>query len=262
MTASETLKFGKYIGRTIENVWTGIVVDKNEREIIDDYLKELCEFFSGVNESFEIPIPDLTSEIYSSNCPEYEIATKNIGNYKLEINENKIIFDSNDEIRIDLMNFFIKLLSSDIYNPLEKPLTIKSKPNGRGYSPNTKKYLSLQADPSYINYCIREIPKFYINPSDIVELQKKYPRNLEKFKIEQLNDTTLTYSPLFKQSIFYLPIETVKLNEEKYLKYSSNITGDFETRDSYDKYGGYNGYSDNAIDSAFEGDPENTWNVD
>lgn len=31
---------------------------------------------------------------------------------------------------------------------------------------------------------------------------------------------------------------------------------------SYEKYGGYNGWSDDVIDDAFEGDPENTWNVD
>lgn len=31
---------------------------------------------------------------------------------------------------------------------------------------------------------------------------------------------------------------------------------------SYEKYGGYNGYDDDTIDDAFEGDPMNTWNVD
>ena len=31
---------------------------------------------------------------------------------------------------------------------------------------------------------------------------------------------------------------------------------------SYSKYGGYNGYDDNTIDSAFEGMPEATWNID
>ena len=47
---------------------------------------------------------------------------------------------------------------------------------------------------------------------------------------------------------------------------------DYELDDYYDnyddyggrfeKYGGYNGWSDDAIDNAFEGDPMNTWNVD
>lgn len=32
--------------------------------------------------------------------------------------------------------------------------------------------------------------------------------------------------------------------------------------DSYSKYGGYNDYDDDTIDSAFEGDPEATWNID
>lgn len=31
---------------------------------------------------------------------------------------------------------------------------------------------------------------------------------------------------------------------------------------SEEKYGGYNGFSDDVIDDAFEGDPSNTWNVD
>lgn len=30
----------------------------------------------------------------------------------------------------------------------------------------------------------------------------------------------------------------------------------------YQKYGGLNGYDDETIDDAFEGDPENTWNID
>lgn len=35
-----------------------------------------------------------------------------------------------------------------------------------------------------------------------------------------------------------------------------------EYRPSYSKYNGYNGYDDDTIDSAFEGDPEATWNCD
>lgn len=46
-------------------------------------------------------------------------------------------------------------------------------------------------------------------------------------------------------------------------------TSDFEDNDSSEdygssgeKYGWYNGFSDDAIDDAFEGDPDATWNVD
>lgn len=49
-------------------------------------------------------------------------------------------------------------------------------------------------------------------------------------------------------------------------KSRSNGYGDwFHHHDSYDDcswYGGYNGYDDDTIDSAFEGNPELTWNID
>jgi hypothetical protein len=37
---------------------------------------------------------------------------------------------------------------------------------------------------------------------------------------------------------------------------------DYSDRGQNSKYGGYNGWTDDAIDKAFEGDPEATWNVD
>lgn len=41
-----------------------------------------------------------------------------------------------------------------------------------------------------------------------------------------------------------------------------DIDEDGNYRSSYSQYGGYNGYDDDTINSAFEGDPEATWNVD
>ena len=39
--------------------------------------------------------------------------------------------------------------------------------------------------------------------------------------------------------------------------------GYFDVDDSpYEKYHGYNGYDDETIDTAFDGYPEATWNVD
>ena len=42
--------------------------------------------------------------------------------------------------------------------------------------------------------------------------------------------------------------------------YEANEQDDYGT--SSEKYNGYNGWNDDTIDDAFEGDPENTWNVD
>lgn len=47
-------------------------------------------------------------------------------------------------------------------------------------------------------------------------------------------------------------------------KVRRNLGGVYDVADepSYSKYGGYNGYDDDTIDSAFEGIPEATWNID
>lgn len=59
--------------------------------------------------------------------------------------------------------------------------------------------------------------------------------------------------------------DTEEVNDEDLEDYeiesADNDSGD-EYGSSGEKYGWYNGFSDDAIDDAFEGDPENTWNVD
>jgi len=59
----------------------------------------------------------------------------------------------------------------------------------------------------------------------------------------------------------------VTIKEEQDIKENDDIIDDFEFDDydygsSTEKYGGYNGFSDDVIDDAFEGDLEATWNVD
>lgn len=74
--------------------------------------------------------------------------------------------------------------------------------------------------------------------------------------------------------LLILKKESIKANLGYYYKFTikeytepKNYNDDFDPDDngyhsSYEKYGGYNGYDDDAIDYAFEGDPSNTWNVD
>jgi hypothetical protein len=51
-------------------------------------------------------------------------------------------------------------------------------------------------------------------------------------------------------------------SEDDFSSSEDDFSNDYEDGPSYDKYGGYNGYDDDTIDSAFDGDPMNTWNVD
>ena len=52
-------------------------------------------------------------------------------------------------------------------------------------------------------------------------------------------------------------------HRKKTYDYDDSYDDDYyDDRPSYDKYGGYNDWDDDTIDSAFEGDPEATWNID
>ena len=55
----------------------------------------------------------------------------------------------------------------------------------------------------------------------------------------------------------YIPKEKTSYSDDYYY---DNYEDDYD--DGYSKYGGYNGYDDDTIDSAFEGNPELTWNID
>lgn len=57
-----------------------------------------------------------------------------------------------------------------------------------------------------------------------------------------------------------------QIGEEYPKQFEDDDCGDNESFDTsnseFEKYGGYNGFDDDTIDNAFEGDPSNTWNVD
>lgn len=57
-----------------------------------------------------------------------------------------------------------------------------------------------------------------------------------------------------------LPFPGEEDDFDEYLEFHNKF--DDEDDLHYEQYGGYNGWSDEAINSAFDGDPSNTWNVD
>ena len=66
-----------------------------------------------------------------------------------------------------------------------------------------------------------------------------------------------------------VPEKAAVLQEELIEDFEEEDSADFNDEDGYEdygssgeKYGWYNGFSDDVIDDAFEGDPEATWNVD
>lgn len=104
----------------------------------------------------------------------------------------------------------------------------------------------LKVNPKYILWCIINLDNFAID--------------IFLFLYQQIKDE--------HEYITALGINLIKLKIiEKWRNYEINYDGsEDETSsycgNSYEKYGGYNGYSDGDIDEIFEGDPSLTWNID
>ena len=95
----------------------------------------------------------------------------------------------------------------------------------------------------YINWCLINLDHFVISDDSIDEIKKCVP----DFKLSDL-------------------AEQVRLQKMNKIETETEADLDDFDDDNYgssgEKYGWYNGWSDDAIDDAFEGDPMNTWNVD
>ena len=101
----------------------------------------------------------------------------------------------------------------------------------------------LEIQPAYLDWCAINLDHFYISDEIIAEVKAIIP----SFVISDEGQSKLT---------------------EKYEKWESQQQDNDDNDDyddyspSYEKYGGAYGYDDDTIDSAFEGDPENYWNID
>lgn len=100
----------------------------------------------------------------------------------------------------------------------------------------------LELQPTYLDWCAINLDHFYITEETITEIKEIKP------------DFTITEEGKQKLEDKYSSWENEQQQDDydDYDDYSS----------SYEKYGGAYGYDDDTIDSAFEGDPENYWNID
>jgi hypothetical protein len=113
------------------------------------------------------------------------------------------------------------------------------------YSENTLNEI-LQQDKTYFEWCLINLNHFLIDDDVIDEIQSGNP----SFQIS----TEAERARVSKLEEYYE--EQVSFGDDDF-DYPEEDYGS-----SGEKYGWYNGFSDDAIDDAFEGDPMNTWNVD
>lgn len=132
--------------------------------------------------------------------------------------------------------------------------SLESKFDFGKYNQKTLKEV-IEIDKSYVEWCLINVHDFSFDANLVSELF--------------LNRETYLLS---KEALIALskklvpPADSVDdhLDEDDLEDYEMDSFDDYE--DDYgtsgEKYGWYNGFSDDVIDDAFEGDPSLTWNVD
>ena len=106
----------------------------------------------------------------------------------------------------------------------------------------------------------------FFNNKDTDEFRKTVNQLLLNGNVSLTENRTLNVSTKFEDFLSSLKADenlfgVVELGEDE-----ESYEPDYDDYDDYspshDKYGGAYGYDDDTIDSAFEGDPENYWNID
>lgn len=118
---------------------------------------------------------------------------------------------------------------------------------------NTKKFCNSDDDSRYFVFVLDE------REFDGYEFVEKYicydtKGNTVDMEIDYCHPSRINYQ-IDHQELYYCP--TINSFSKTPYYYEEN-----DDNRSFGKYGGYNGYDDETIDEAFEGDPSLTWNVD
>lgn len=102
-------------------------------------------------------------------------------------------------------------------------------------------------DPEYIHWCVDNINTFYINPDIKSQIKDLFP-------LLDINDK-------FEGCFDYPP----EFQDDDFNHFNSKV--DYKERPTYERYNGSYaqdemGYSDDDIDTIFDGDPSAYWNID
>jgi hypothetical protein len=105
----------------------------------------------------------------------------------------------------------------------------------------------LNSNPSYLKWCQINLDHFHVSLDVFNIFCAKYPTLKTQDFINKWNEKEMIQA---------------KEGPENHDNFEEEEDYTFDYGHSGEKYGWYNGWSDDVIDDAFEGDPENTWNVD
>ncbi len=297
ISSEEKINFGKYKEKSILEVLKGKINNTYNREyLIKDYVNEVINFCKNKEFDNKIIVPyfEITDEIRNTiedvrNNPFNSLLTKNF----FAIEKHFYINQPENELEETELfsNLIEKILTSDFH--IIRTLNRKNCLNCE----ISEKTSLINPDINYLDWAIKNVEKFTI-PPHLLRIEKL--KFLSKITVNRLNSTIFEFAPNIIDYKLNFSNEALMLNKTKFEKiygviYDENINnyffdlniksnyekfgyfidenyeeeyedyddGDYEyDRRSYSEYNGAYGFDDETINSAFEGDPENYWNID
>ncbi|WP_026710053.1 hypothetical protein [Flavobacterium filum] len=297
INSEEKIKFGKYKDKSIIEVLKGQINSTFNRDyLLKEYLNEVINFCinKDFNKKIIVPHFEITDQIRKTiddvrNHSFNSLITKNFFAIEKHFYINQ---DENDlEETEHFSNILEKILTSDYR--IMRTLSHKNCIN----CDISEKTNLINPDINYLDWAIKNVDVFAI-PPHLLKIEKL--KFLSNFIVKRLNSTIFEYSPNLTDFKLNFNVETLKLNNEKFEKIygvtydevqnnyfldlnvksnsekfghflDENFEEEYEDYDyedydydrrSYSEYNGVYGFDDDTINSAFEGDPENYWNID
>jgi hypothetical protein len=246
-TISNSLTFGKYTGRTIENIWTG-KIEGNQETIVREYLQDFLNSFDGTPSESKMVVSS------GSDLDFVETSIKFIELNKIFLKiyvakHHLIICNTPDEYLDSVKKVIHGLLEGSYKNPMKG--AFKSN-GGSEFSEQSKRLITLIADPNYISKALEEIPEFFILPSDIDYLENMPCRKFSGFLLTDLSEDVIAYEPKFIDFPFSLSSSIKDKNFEKYQNMKNDDNENysykrerFNNRDAFDTDEQYNDWLNN-----------------
>lgn len=248
---STTIKFGKYSGRTIENIWTG-KTEASKELIIKEYLQDFFQTFNGLSkEPKKVTAPDSDLQV----C-EKEISFLQSKNVFLNIYASRrhLTICENNNSYLSPLRKVVRSLLTGSFNNLTKT-GFQSAPN-LIFSKQSFDFITLFADPAYISWAIATINDFFIHPEDLEFLQEKSSSKIVGFELNDIYEDIIEYKAIFEVFNYTLPEEIKNKNLIKYQFWASHEDNDdvFNNRNSHN-------YEKDTFDALTDGqcDDYDTW---
>ncbi|MDK2842764.1 MAG: hypothetical protein PWQ17_2270 [Anaerophaga sp.] len=252
MRITELFTFGKYSGLSVKQVYQGS--DKINNDLIKKYLLYKIENPSIIDSNEEILTEIFKFEISDTIFRATPIMDDFKGNWKISI--EKLFRDSSNWTDRLIGNKSLDDFNTKIYSEQ------KNEPEITG------------GNPEYIEWCIKNVEDFMLDPEELIELQKLEIYRFKGIEVIHKIDDIYEYKPKIIIEKFQFSEQIFEINNKKY-EDSIDIEEDYSFNDydndyderTYENYNGsyaqdVEGWSDQDIDDALDGAPDAYWNID